>query len=175
MADEGKRRDIPGSEPVDPGHGFTTPATGETVVIIEVTVTLRPNPDVVPIDVILERQQALPVRERTYLTAADMALRGPLVSDIAAVKAFAEEHGLEFLRVEPAQTSVVLRGELGVIAAAFGAELQRTRTGLAPTGILSVPEALGDVVVGVIGLDTRPVAATNPPVTPRDSGTRHLG
>ena len=176
MADHARRRPILGSEPrdvADSGSRDHADSRPQSPDIIEVTVELRPNPDVIPIDVILAQQAALPVHERTYLTPADMEKRGPVQEDIDLLVAFAADNGLEFVRVEPALAGVVLRGDPEAVARAFGAQVQRTAGGIAPSGTLSVPEALGGIVRGVIGIDTRPVASTNPPTSPRRSGPPH--
>ena len=84
--------------------------------------------------------------------------------DIAAVRSFAREYGLEVTGVEKGRRAVSLRGTVQAVAEAFGAqELQLFEHPTAGRyrgrqGPLTVPSRLGDVITGVFGIDERPQA-----------------
>jgi kumamolisin len=87
---------------------------------------------------------------------------GSADEDVAAVRAFAEDHGLEVMQVEPARRTVKLGGTLAQFEAAFGVTLRRFAYAggeyRGRTGSISLPAELQDVVVAVLGLDNRPQA-----------------
>jgi kumamolisin len=89
-------------------------------------------------------------------------LAGATDADIAAVEAFAHEHGLDVVEVSRARRTVVLSGIAAAFSQAFGVELQRyEHPGGAyrgRTGPVQLPASLDQVVVGVFGLDDRPQA-----------------
>ena len=83
--------------------------------------------------------------------------------DIAQVAAFAHDHGLTVSGSHRGQRTVKLTGPVEAFNAAFGTTLQiyRSKNGTyrGRTGSLTIPAALADVIVGVHGLDNRPVAS----------------
>ncbi|CAB3763313.1 S53 family peptidase [Paraburkholderia humisilvae] len=88
---------------------------------------------------------------------------GASPADIATLKAFAAQHGLNVVREDPAARTVVLSGTIAQFQSAFDVELQhyehrsigRYR---GRTGAISVPDDLNGVVTAVLGLDNRPQA-----------------
>ena len=84
--------------------------------------------------------------------------------DIAAVRSFAGEYGLEVAGVDKGRRAVSLRGTVEAVAKAFGAQgLQLFEHPTAGryrgrSGPLTVPSDLGEVITGVFGIDERPQA-----------------
>ncbi len=85
-------------------------------------------------------------------------------ADLEKVEAFARSHDLTVVEASAARRSVVLRGTVAQMNAAFGVALKRCRAGgmtyRGRQGSLSVPSALAEIVQAVLGLDNRPQAAT---------------
>jgi len=95
------------------------------------------------------------------LTRAQFAAaRGADPDDLARVEEFATAHGLAVASVDAARRSLVLSGNIGRLAAAFGVELAVYRSPQGEfrgrTGAVQLPEELIGVVEGVLGLDDRP-------------------
>jgi kumamolisin len=118
---------------------------------VEVSVILEPRrpPDVPP---------EQPMRREDYA-----AVYGASPDDLAAVAAFAAQHHLEVIESSPARRTVKLGGRASDMAAAFGVTLvqQRGQDGTVyrvPTGDIQLPPELKGIVLGVFGLDTRPIA-----------------
>ncbi|HLZ66798.1 MAG TPA: S53 family peptidase [Aliidongia sp.] len=82
--------------------------------------------------------------------------------DIARVRAFAGDHGLAVVAVEPARRLVKLEGSIAALEAAFGTRLdlyqQGERQFRARSGMLRLPADLLPIVQAVLGLDDRPAA-----------------
>jgi kumamolisin len=82
--------------------------------------------------------------------------------DIAKVEAFARNHQLTVVETDPASRKVVLSGTAAAMQQAFATQLHRYEyegsTFRGRTGHLHVPDELGQIVVGVFGLDDRPQA-----------------
>jgi kumamolisin len=83
--------------------------------------------------------------------------------DLQKVQTFAREHGLHVVEHSVARRSIVLRGTVAQLSAAFGTKLKRCESGGATfrgrEGPLSVPADLAGVVEAVLGLDNRPQAS----------------
>jgi kumamolisin len=151
------RVQIPGSERAAPA-GAAPLGDAPPDEVLEVTVVVRPR-------------EAPP----SPVTASDAAKRmsreafaqryGASPSDIAAVEAFARERGLTVVQADAARRSIVLRGTVSAMNAAFGTHLRHYdhagTTIRVRTGTLSVPSSLKSIVVGVHGLDSRPQARTH--------------
>ena len=131
--------------------------------LIEITVRLRPRPGAPRLaDFVDAQAQKLPVR-RAHLTRAQFAARfGADPRDIARVEAFAHTRGLTVVRADPAARTVRLGGPASAFESAFGVRLREVRLGKVRfrgrTGPVTLPRELSGVVVGVHGLDSRPVA-----------------
>ncbi len=82
--------------------------------------------------------------------------------DIKQVRAFAREHQLDIVAVEPERRRIRLGGSAARMQAAFGVELARYREGgktfHACCGAPSLPRHLHGIVESVLGLDARPIA-----------------
>ena len=91
------------------------------------------------------------------------AKHGVIEDDIARVEAFAKHFNLVVSGEMPEQRLVLLTGPASALEQAFKVELRRHRFPDASsyrgrTGTISVPAEIADAVVGVFGLDDRPVA-----------------
>jgi kumamolisin len=125
-----------------------------------------------------------PPSQRRRLPAEEFARKyGAADDDLAAVRRFAEAHGLEVLDSNAARRSVVVSGTVAQFNETFAITLNtyrhqvrrspldaepRTETFRSYDGFISVPGDLADVIVGVFGLDNRRItkrAAGDPPGT----------
>ena len=124
---------------------------------IEVSVIVRPRRPLEDLDA--RTSQAQP-----YLTREEFAATyGAGPEGLARVEAFAREHGLSVIESSPARRTVRLAGRAANIATAFGVQLmlEQLQDGTRvrrPEGEIELPPELKDVVQGVFGLDTRPIA-----------------
>lgn len=128
---------------------------------IQVTVFLRRG-DARPFPPV-EEQGACPLRERKYLSREEFAPAfGARAQDVAAVRKFAQEYGLEVVSEIRARRSVILGGTVQAFGSAFETELGRwehpSGTYRCRTGALTIPAELDGVILGVFGLDNRPQA-----------------
>ncbi|HTJ27798.1 MAG TPA: S53 family peptidase [Candidatus Limnocylindria bacterium] len=149
---------LAGSERTAPAARLVGPAAEYEQV--EVTIVLRrraelPDP----------AADTRPPSRRSYVDRATFAERyGARPEDIAAVEAFAREAGLQVVSADAARRTVVMRGTVAAMNAAFGTQVQRYAQGDAQfrgrTGALTVPAALAPAIVAVLGLDERPQART---------------
>ena len=125
-----------------------------------------------------------PPSERRRLPAEEFARKyGAHDDDLAAVRRFAEAHGLEVLDSHAARRSIVASGTVAQFNETFAITLNtyrhqvrrsrldaepRTETFRGYDGFISIPEDLTDVIVGVFGLDNRRItkrSAGDPPGT----------
>jgi len=85
-------------------------------------------------------------------------------ADVRSVEAFARAHGLTVVESSSGRRSVVLRGTVAQLSAAFGVTLKRCEAGgvmyRGREGGISVPADIASVVQAVLGLDNRPQAET---------------
>lgn len=122
--------------------------------------------------------------QRRRLPAEEFARQyGAAEDDLAAVRRFAETHGLQILDSNAARRTVVASGTVAQVNETFAITLNayrhqvrrspreaepRTETFRSYDGFISVPGNLADVIVGVFGLDNRRItkrAAGDPPGT----------
>lgn len=127
---------------------------------IDVTVYLRSSSAKTPS---ADEIGATPISEREYLTREQFArTHSASEQDIAKVRAFASDHGLQVTSVNAAARQVKLRGTVGAFAEAFGATLRhcehRSRRYRYRTGNLTVPAEVAPLIEAVLGLDNRPQA-----------------
>jgi len=107
---------------------------------------------------------SLPVNERHHLSREEFAkAHGASADDLAKVRRFAAEFGLEVKEESPARRSVVLRGTVGAFSRAFETKLERYEhptkgSYRGRTGTLTIPTELASAIEGVFGLDDRPQA-----------------
>lgn len=122
---------------------------------VEVSVMLRPRR---PLPDAEQLAKAAPLSRDEFAETY-----GADPADVAKVKEFASSTGLEVVQADAARRTVVLGGPASQVATAFGVELQRhtAEDGTsyrAPDHEPSVPPDLQDIVQGVFGLDTHPIA-----------------
>ena len=111
----------------------------------------------------------------TPLTREEWAAQfGATTDDIDAVRTFAREHGLQVVEVNVAAATVTLEGSVEQFCRAFDTHLHRVAHGdceyRGRSGPLRLPDALQDVVVAVLGLDSRPQAAPHFRFVPLPTG-----
>jgi len=89
-------------------------------------------------------------------------LYGADPADVEQIEQFAAEHNLTVGEVDLSRRSIMLRGTVAHVNEAFGTQLRVFQspdgTYRGRTGELYIPSPLGDIVVGVFGLDSRPQA-----------------
>jgi kumamolisin len=150
--------DLPGSERIPvPGAIVGGPAQGSER--IDVTLILRRRPDARKLP-LLEEITRLPVASRTYLTREEFAKAyGAHPEDLEKVRVFARARGLEVVSESIGARTVHVAGPVRSLEAAFGVTLQRwIHAGgsyRGRTGPVRIPEELGGIVRGVLGLDDR--------------------
>jgi kumamolisin len=156
-----ERVPVAGSERrLAPGHNRVGDVDPEAQ--IQVTVYVRPRAAADWVD----EEAARPPAARRLATREDWAdAHGAADEDLRAVTAFARGAGLSVTGVSAARRAVHLQGTLQVAADAFEATLEGMfrasadgREYRARSGPLTVPGSLGEVVVGVFGIDDRPQA-----------------
>ncbi|HTU33403.1 MAG TPA: S53 family peptidase [Candidatus Acidoferrum sp.] len=131
---------------------------------IEVTVYLRPAGGKTGGTARLADEiGSTPISEREYLTREQFArAHSASDADIAKVRAFAAENGLEVTSVNAAARQMKLRGTVGAFATAFGTTLRHCKhssgTFRVRTGNLTAPSDVASVIEAVLGLDNRPQA-----------------
>ena len=126
------------------------------------------------VSVLLRRRGRQSLRDRVHRLATGDRSDGHLAreefarqfgaepADIAAVKAFAANHGLSVIQEHAARRTVVLAGTVAQFEAAFGVRLQRFEHARGAyrgrQGTIQLPQELDGVVEAVLGLDNRPQA-----------------
>jgi kumamolisin len=103
----------------------------------------------------------MPLAERKYLTHEELEKQhGAAQEDLDKIEHFAQEHDLTVVHRSAAERSVVLKGKLGDLLAAFHADVQiyhhATGSYRGRRGEITLPEELSEIVTGVFGFDTRP-------------------
>ncbi|HZY95835.1 MAG TPA: S53 family peptidase [Candidatus Cybelea sp.] len=90
---------------------------------------------------------------------------GADAADLQKVESFARAQGLSIVESSAGRRSVILRGTIAQLSAAFGVTLKRCQVGdvtyRGREGSVSVPAELAGVVQAVLGLDDRPQAAAH--------------
>ena len=79
-------------------------------------------------------------------------------ADLQAVENFAAAYNLAVSRTDASSRTVKLTGSATSFESAFDVRLGQFGDTRSYSGPLSVPTALGGVIVAVLGLDTRPIA-----------------
>ena len=98
-----------------------------------------------------------------HLSREEFARRhGADPADLAAIKKFADRHGLAVVQEHAGGRTVILSGTVAQFNAAFGIDLQQFEhdggSYRGRTGPVHLPDELQGVVEAVLGLDNRPVA-----------------
>jgi kumamolisin len=154
------RVEVPGSEgQINPSH--TRVSDIDPSAELDVTVYLRPRASLDWVD----EQASLPLAQRRLPTRSEWAARyGADPADVAALTSFAQASGLEVKDVDLARRAVTLHGTVKAVAAAFEAQMEGMYSPGAGgsryrgrSGNLTVPSELGAVVLGVFGIDDRPL------------------
>ena len=111
----------------------------------------------------VDQEAARAPSERRTLSRSELAREcGARDEDVAAVRSFAGQYGLEVGEVDAGRRAVELRGTVDALAQAFGAqELQLLEH---PSGVsyrgrqgpLTIPRELDGVITGAFGIDERP-------------------
>jgi kumamolisin len=117
-----------------------------------------------------------PVAERRYLTHAELAQQhGAAEADLDAIAEFARRHKLVVVRRSAVERSVVVKGQLGDLLAAFHADVgmyhHSTGTYRGRQGEIAIPRELTGMVTGVFGFDTRSRHRTRHPGGARARGS----
>ena len=128
---------------------------------LEVTVLVRRRAG----DALRQRVGKLAAGERStgHIPREEFAKQfGAEPADLAAVKKFANSHGLTMVQEDAARRTVILAGTVAQFNAAFGVDLQQFEhdggTYRGRTGPVHLPDELKGVVEAVLGLDNRPQA-----------------
>ncbi|MGH2916369.1 MAG: S53 family peptidase [Solirubrobacteraceae bacterium] len=145
---------------IDAGHRRVGDADRSE--IVELTVYLRPRVQADWVD----REAERPPAERRRLDRDEWrSAHGAAQVDADALVAFAQGHGLVVDQVDLGRRTVSLHGPLQAAIDAFEAAIEGefepapgARHYRGRSGTLTVPAALGEVVVGVFGIDDRPQA-----------------
>jgi kumamolisin len=129
--------------------------------IASVTVRVRAGGGIDSLAKKVSELASQPLAERKYLTREEMeAQHGASEADLDKVEQFAQQHDLVVVHRSAAERSIVLKGKLGDILAAFPADVQMYHhargTYRGRKGEIKIPQDLGGIVTGVFGLDTRP-------------------
>lgn len=129
--------------------------------VITLTIRVRSRGDVADLARRAEAEAAKPVAERTYLTRQELADGyGAEPGDLDKVEAVARRHDLVVVHRSAAERTVVLRGRMADMLAAFPANvaLYHHAGGLyrGRQGEIGLPTSLEGVVTGIFGFDTRP-------------------
>jgi kumamolisin len=143
--------------------------------IVSLTIRVRSVGD--PMDLVQRAHELgrTPVAERRYLTHAELAEQyGAAEPDLDAICQFASRHDLVVVRRSAVERTVVLKGQLRQLIAAFHADvgLYHHSTGAyrGRHGEIAIPRELGDIVTGVFGFDTRRRHRTRHPNGGRAAG-----
>jgi kumamolisin len=83
-------------------------------------------------------------------------------SDLAAVEKFAAAHRLDVVESSQPRRTVRLGGRAEDVGKAFGVKLQQQDGHHVPDREVQVPAELHNVVEGIFGLDSRPIAQHHP-------------
>src|SRR5271154_2719895 len=129
--------------------------------IASLTVRVRSTGDTAALAKRVYAQASQPLASRTYLTRDELAAQhGASKDDLDKIEAFAQKHNLFVVHRSGAERSIVLRGKLSDLLAAFPADVQiyhhSTGTYRGRQGEISIPQELDKIVTGVFGFDTRP-------------------
>jgi kumamolisin len=128
--------------------------------IASLTIRVRSTGDKKALEDKVRQQSRLPLQDRTYLTREELARQhGASEDDLDRVEHYAQQHDLTVVHRNAAERSIVLKGKLSDLLAAFPANVQMyhhaTGTYRGRQGEIQIPQALDGIVTGVFGYDTR--------------------
>ena len=188
MADEKRRgldvpkdyRAVAGSER-RPGKSARRLGAADADEVFSVTIVLRRSPDG-PRMPGHDDFQPTTSAGRKRLAPDDFAAKyGASPADIEAVTKFTQQHNLNVVSTHAARRTLVVSGNAPSMSNAFAVDLGRYEHEVLPSrrrgapqnetyrgrdGLVHVPKALADVVVGVFGLDNRRITMRNVPEDP---------
>jgi kumamolisin len=146
------RKLLPNSRPAGPANPSE---------VSSVTVRVRSTGDSAALVKHVYEQASQPLASRTYLTREELAAQhGSSKEDLDKIEAFAQQHDLFVVHRSAAERSLVLKGKLTDLLAAFHADVQMyhhsTGTYRGRQGEIAIPQELDGVITGVFGFDTRP-------------------
>jgi len=126
---------------------------------LEVTILIRARSN----EALSSRAHELAVgtRPNEHFRREDFAQRfGSDPDDIAAIKRFAQDHGIAVVEENAARRTVILSGTVAQFNTAFDVDLQRFEHSggsyRGRSGAVHIPDALNGIVEAVLGLDNRP-------------------
>jgi kumamolisin len=132
--------------------------------------------DIIDITVRIRRKKSLETQLKSgerYTHANYEKQFGSSKKDAARVEAFAQQFHLSIVDVDLARRSVILRGTIENMEAAFGTKLDSSTDEQGKPirireGEIFIPASLKDIIEGVFGLDNRPVARPMFKISKRD-------
>jgi kumamolisin len=147
-----KRTLLPNSRPAGPADPSE---------IADLTVRVRSSGDLEALAKRTSAEAAKPLSEREYLTHEEFISQyGASKQDLDKVEALANEHDLSVVHRSAAERSVVLRGQLGDLLAAFPANValyhHAAGTYRGRQGEIAIPQEFEGIITGVFGFDTHP-------------------
>jgi hypothetical protein len=142
------------------GAKRTGPANPDEILTVSVRVRRRSDAPALPDPAFAT---ATPRRGKPHLSREEFAARyGASEDDLAAIAAFAAANGLSVVESSIARRTIVLKGTVAQMNAAFAVDLgtyesvdEKYR---GREGPLYLPTAIADIVEGVFGLDNRKMA-----------------
>ena len=144
-----KRPNSPEIGPVDPAHVST------------LTIRVRSEGSLADLEKIAYDLARQPLAKRKYLTHEQLErLHGASQADLDKVERYARASGLSVVHRSPAERSLVVKGKLRDLLAAFHAHVAMYDHSLGPyrgrTGAIEIPAELDGIISGIFGFDTRP-------------------
>ena len=118
----------------------------------------------IEITIRLRRKRPLEIDEGSTMTHEQYEQQhGASADDAKLVQAFLKEHHLQLVEFSSARRSMMVRGSIANMEAAFnvnltGMEQEGGSNFRARSGEIFIPGSLKDIITGVFGLDNRPVA-----------------
>ncbi|MDQ2842149.1 MAG: protease pro-enzyme activation domain-containing protein [Acidobacteriota bacterium] len=146
----GRRAELAGSAPLHSGETPRTAIAPDRQ--LTASIILRRRPGTADLG-----EQLLSGKTISREAAAAQIEADP--SDIAAVEAFAGQYGLHVVESDAAKRIVKVAGTAQDFDRAFGIQLGQYGNYTSYSGPLTLPESLDGVIVAVLGLDNRPIAA----------------
>jgi kumamolisin len=130
----------------------------QTFPVINYCYCMQLQEDTITVTVRLRRKKQLPTPGILLTREEYLNNYASAQSDADKVEAFAHEHLLSTVEVNLARRSVILTGKLADFETAFGIKFKSYTNyrGFSPE--VQIPAELKDIVVGVFGLDNKPIA-----------------